>query len=175
MRFPARLEDANWFANTHCSHQPDAPITIAHTRPRASQFAALEINNSPKPLSNDSSHYPVPTSIGKKRLRSSPLSLHHSCQSSISRKFREAMMIFSVCPSIYSHPSPVYFHTRDRIRFRSTHRQALHVQPLDTRHPFCASRTAASRSWTLSQATSTRLATEPTLKVKRPSNVVPFS
>ena len=50
----------------------------------------------------------------------------------------------------------------------------LHVQPLDTRHPFCASRTAASRSWTLSQATSTRLATEPTLKVKRPSNVVIF-
>ncbi len=45
MRFPARLQDANRFANTHCSHQPDTPMTIAHMRLCTSQFSALEINN----------------------------------------------------------------------------------------------------------------------------------
>ncbi len=174
MRFPARLEDAYWFANSHCFHQPDAPITLAHIRLCISQFTALEINNHRK--------INIPTADPTIQF------LHRLGRSACALTLSPCIILARVLFQENFERRGQYFQL-DHTFFR-THRpcistleigsvldplitKRLHVQPLDTRHPFCASRTAAERSWTLSQATSTRLAIEPTLKVKRPSNTVP--
>jgi len=175
MRFSARFEDADRFTNTHCSHQPDAPITIAHMRLCTSQFTALEINNRRKitiPTTRPTTQFPHRLGRSACAPPLSPCIILARVQ--FLEYFERRWLYFQLVHLVFRTHRPCISTSEIGSVSDTLITKRLHAQPLYTRHPFCASRTAASRSWTLSQATSTRLSTAPTLKVKRPSNVVPF-